>query len=424
MFLPDWIVVGLAFGTGGAIVLALLLWSSRTQRPTRVRAGSLGSFGEIFPAIQGLTEGWTVGGNSIELMEDGDGFFPELLREIAAAESSVHLQVYAWWEGEICRRVADALARKAAEGVEVRLMVDALGSWHMDSDLRRQIVAAGGRVVRFHGIRLRNVGRINKRDHRKLAIFDGRRAFVFGHGIAAQWEGSGDEPGSWRDLAGRIEGPIVWRLQAVFAQHWMEETADVLADPRYFPDLDCAGEVEMHVVASSPRGGVSDSSILYRLMIATARDDLVIANPYFSPALDVVELLEASAERGVRVRILIPGKVTDSKIVQYAGHLHLERLLEAGIEVHRFQPTLNHQKLMIVDRRWSYLGSANFDERSFDINAEVGVGIVDEGVAGELLEIFERDLERSSKVELEPWRRRPRHERVLERLAFLFHEQI
>ena len=426
MFFTFWQVLALSAGWVLAVMLGFLLWSSRSQRPTRVEPGSVEPLPEILPALQALTEAWTTTGNRVMLFENGDGFFPELLRQVEAAESSIHLEVYAWWQGEICDRVSDALAARALDGIEVRVMVDALGAALMNGGCAQKLKDSRVSLVRYHDVRWRSLGRLNKRDHRKVAVFDGRTGFVFGHGIADEWQGDARNAKEWRDLGARIEGPAVSRLQGVFAQNWMEETGELLASARYFPDVDPAegGDVDIHVVSSSPRGGVSDSSILYRLLIGAAQHDLVIQNPYFAPGREVIGLLVNAVERGARVRILVPGDATDSHLVRYAGHYFFDELLAGGVEIYEFQPTLNHQKVVLVDGAWSYLGSANFDERSFDINAEAGVVMHSETVAGELMDFFEKDLRRSERLDASEWQRRGLVRRVKERLAFLFHDQI
>lgn len=424
MAVPVWLVVVLGLGTGLAALLAVLLWSTRTQRYTRVRTGGLDPLPELLPAIQGLTEGWIVEGNAITLLENGDGFYGALLRDIRSATANIHLETYAWSRGDICHDIADALCQRAREGIAVRLIVDALGSVRMEGEIVDRLLAAGCQLARYNDFRLRTVGRLNKRDHRKLAVFDGCRAYVFGHGVGSEWEGSGDRPESWRDLAARVEGPVVGRLQAVFAQNWMEETAELLADHKCFPRLEPAGDVPMHVISSSPRGGVSASSVLYRLMVACCREHLVIQNPYFAPSVEMVDLLAEAVSRGVCVQILLPGPVTDSRLVQYAGQYFFPRLLAAGVQIYQFQPTLNHQKVMVVDGQWAYLGSANFDERSFDINAEVGLGILHRGLCRQLCDLFEGDLRLAKPVDVDSWKRRSVATRLLEKAAYLLHEQL
>jgi cardiolipin synthase A/B len=424
MQLPTWAVVLLSVLAGLGPIFGYALWSSRSQRFTRVGRKPLGSLEAAMPAIEALTQGWRVSGNSVELLRNGDGFFPRLLGDIRAARHSVHLETYLWWRGAICSELAGLLSEKAAEGVAVRLVVDAVGSWSMEEELLEKMRAAGVRVAKYHDFRFRTLGRINKRTHRKLAVVDARIGYVFAHGIADEWTGDAQGPDHWRDTGARLLGPIVPRVQALFAQHWMEETAEVLAEEDYFATPPEEGDVTLHLVASSPRGGVSQVSLLHRLVIAAANREIVIQNPYFSPSSEVVEMLAEAAGRGVRVRIMVPGEKTDSFTTWYSGHRRFERLLEAGVEIWEYGRTLPHQKVMVIDRSWAHLGSTNFDERSFDINAEVSLGIPDAGVAAELLAHFEEDLEHAVRIELEAWRRRPRLDRVKEWLCDQLREQI
>lgn len=424
MNIPVWLFVILVVSTLLAVVLGYVLWSGRTQRFTRVGRRELESLDAALPSIEGLTQGWRVEGNRLELLRNGDAFFSRLLDDVANAKQSVHLESYVWWRGEICVRVAAAFSKKAREGVAVRLILDAFGSLSMDPKLLEQMREAGVLVARYNDFRFRTMGRINKRTHRKLAVIDSQVGYIFSHGIAQEWMGDADGPDRWRDTGARLEGPIVPRIQALFAQHWMEETAEVLSDSAYFPDPPPRGEVILQLVASSPRGGVSPVSLLHRLVIAAAEREIVIQNPYFAPSREIVDMLIEAAKRGVRVRIMVPGGKTDSYTTWYAGHQSFERLLEEGVEIWEYRKTLCHQKVIVVDRAWGHLGSTNFDERSFDINAEVSLGIVDEGVAAELLADFEDDIEHAVRIDLGAWVKRPRTDRVKEWLCDLIREQI
>ena len=424
MHLPVWlfaVLVGLAVL---AFVLGYTLWSVRAQRYTRVGRRPLGSLDAAMPSIEALTQGWHVPGNRLELLRNGDPFFDRLLGDVAQARHSVHLETYVWWRGEICVRVANAFADKAREGVEVRLILDAVGALSMDRDLLVLMREAGVRITEYHDFRFRTMGRINKRTHRKLAVIDSRIGYIFSHGIAQEWMGNADGPDRWRDTGARLEGPIVPHVQALFAQHWMEETAEVLSDSAYFPDRAPCGDVTLQLVASSPRGGVSPVSLLHRLVIAAAAREIVIQNPYFAPSQEIVAMLIEAAQRGVVVRIMVPGAKTDSFTTWYSGHRNFERLLLGGVEIWEYRKTLCHQKVIVIDRAWGHIGSTNFDERSFDINAEASLGIVDAGVAAELLADFEDDLKHAVPIELAAWRRRPRIDRVKEFLCDQLREQI
>jgi len=421
--LPLWALLLLGLGWLLVVALGIMIWSGRCQRPTELDPEKVEPLPDVLSTIEALTGSQRSAGNRLEVLQDQQ-LYQALFDEIAKAEETIHLESYVWWRGRITERMARALAARARDGIEVRVMLDALGAFKMERHLRDQLRDAGCRLVFYHAVSLRSLGRLNKRDHRKLAIFDARRAYVFGHGIAEEWDHDARGDRAWRDTAARLQGPAVNALQAVFAQGWMSETAEVLLGERYFPKLEKLGDVTVHVVASSPRGGVSSSSLLYRLMISAARRELLIQNPYFAPSPEVVKLLGAAVERGVRVRILTAGPRTDSRLVRSAGHFVFPELLRHGVELHEFQPTLNHQKIMAVDRAWCYLGSANFDERSFDINAEVGLGILDGEVCEILAAAFEKDLERARSMAPDRWHRRPLRKRAVEWAAYLIREQL
>ncbi|HSF42008.1 MAG TPA: phospholipase D-like domain-containing protein [Thermoanaerobaculia bacterium] len=418
---PFW---GAVFYVGLLILLLLFLWSTRRERESHVRVPDLQSFEQALPSIAGLTGSPIQSGNSVRILQNGDGFFPVLFEDIEKARESIHLETYVWWEGEICDRLARALAEKARQGVEVRLTLDAAGSTKANKELFEMLAEAGGKVSYYHPFQLKDIGLFNNRTHRKLAILDGRVAHVFGHGIAQEWTGDAQDEEHWRDTGVRLEGPIVNSVQAVFAENWVEQTAEVLVGQKYFPALPAAGNVRAHMTASSPQGGVSQLEMLYKLAIATSQKELIIQNPYFIPDGELVGLLERAVKRGVDVRIMVPGPVTDSSVVRHAGHRHYQELLDKGIRICEYQPTLSHQKIMIVDRVWSHVGSTNFDDRSLDINDEASVGLIDEGVAGELRDAFENDLKVCKGLDAESWQQRSLWHKLIDRGSYLLNEQL
>lgn len=421
MHVPVWLLTLLCLAV---VFFVLVLWSARAQRKSRVDMRKIDRFREMLPSISGLTRGWFVEGNTIEILQNGDGFFPRLLADFAAAEQSLHLESYVWWKGEICDETARVLAERAKAGVEVRVLLDALGSNLGEEACFDRMREAGVRLEFFHPIELRALGRLNQRTHRKEAIVDGRVAYVFSHGFAEEWMGAGDGPDSWRDTGARLTGPIVAHVQAVFATNWMEETSEVLAGDEFFPALEPTGEIPCQIVPSTPSGNVSPVSILHKLMIAAADRELLIQNPYFCPDADLTRMLVEAVGRGVRVRVMVPGRVTDSRIVQHAGHHQFSKLLRGGVEILEHRRTLIHQKVLIVDGAWSHLGSTNLDERSFDINAEISLGILDDGVAAELRAAFEADAEHCRMLTYELWHRRGKLHRLLDGAAYLIHEQL
>ncbi|HSG38369.1 MAG TPA: phospholipase D-like domain-containing protein, partial [Thermoanaerobaculia bacterium] len=323
------------------IVIGTMLWTNLREREFHVKIPDVDSFEETLPSIAGMTKAILLEGNKAELFYNGQ-YFQKLLEAIANARETVHFETYVWWTGDICDQVADAFAAKAREGVEVRVMVDALGGMKMKSSQRDRMKDAGVKLVRYHPIRIIDLGQLNKRTHRKVAVFDGRMAFINGHGISRLWTGNGEDEEHWRDTGVKLWGPVVNAVQSVFAQHWIEETGEVLVGEKYFPPLEHEGKLRMHVLAGAPLGGVSDLELLFKMAIASAQKELIIQNPYFIPDPETVSLLKKAIKRGVDVKIMVPGKVTDSPVVSHAGHHHFSDMLHSGVRLFCHEKTMIH----------------------------------------------------------------------------------
>jgi cardiolipin synthase A/B len=406
------------------VFLFVMIWSVLHERQSHVTVPRIAAFEAALPSIANLTGSPILAGNAVQVLQNGDGFFPPLFADIARARQSIHLETYVWWEGEVCNRVARALADKARQGVEVRITLDATGSHKGDDDLYDMMKEAGVKIALYHPFRLGDLALLNNRTHRKLAILDGKVAYVFGHGIAEEWTGNAQDKDHWRDTGVRLEGPIVNSVQAVFAQNWVDETSEVLAGEKYFPHLGAAGPVRAHMTASAPRGGVSEMELLDKLAIATAQKELIISNPYFIPDQELVDLLANAVQRGVRVRLMIPGQITDSSVVRHAGHKQFQALLDHGVEIYEFEPTLSHQKIMIIDGLWSFVGSTNFDDRSLDTNDEASVGLIDSQVAAQLKAAFDADLRRCKRLDARAWSRRSLWHKIEDNASYLLNEQL
>jgi cardiolipin synthase len=227
--------------------LTITLWSAERGRATHLSVKNPGDLPALLPSIVGLTQASLERGNRIEVLENGDQFFPRLLADIANAKETIHIETYIWWKGAICDKVAAALAAKARQGVEVRLLFDASGGHKMERKLREEMLSAGCQVRPFHPIRLSNLGRLNNRDHRKIAVIDGRIGYTGGFGYAKEWTGHGQDKEHWRDTGLRAEGPIVNRLQAAFCENWVEETGEIPAGEKYFPPPAPAGGTSAHL---------------------------------------------------------------------------------------------------------------------------------------------------------------------------------
>jgi cardiolipin synthase len=407
--------------------LWLFLWNTNRRRSKEqfVRSGGA-TIDDMIPTLIGLTEGAIDPGNRVEILQNG-AYFDRMLEDIAAATKSIHIETFVWWNGDICDRIADALAQRARDGVEVRLLIDYSGSSRAKKrhDLLKFLRDSGCEAHLFHPLRMTNLGRMNNRTHRKIGVFDGRIAYVGGHGIAKEWTGNAEDREHWRDTFVRMEGPVATTVQGVFCENWIEETGSVPTGPKYFPDLHPVGETDAHVAFASPRDSISTVQLLYYLAIGGAEKELLIQNPYFLPHSDAIEEMKEAVKRGVDVRIMMPApEVIDSPIVQHASHHHFGDLLENGVRVFEYTKTLLHQKVMIVDGKWSCVGSTNFDDRSFLLNDEVSVGFTDPGIAQQLRDAWFEDLKNCREITFEEWRTRPWTHKLLDGLGFLMRREL
>jgi cardiolipin synthase A/B len=363
-------------------------------------------------------------GNRVTPLINGVEIFPAMLAAIRDARQTINFETYIYWSGDIGRQFADALSERARAGVKVHLTVDWVGAGRMDEALIEEMVLAGVVVVKYHPPRWYTLGRLNNRTHRKLLIVDGSIGFTGGVGIADNWQGNAEDPDHWRDSHFRIEGPAVAQMQAAFMDNWIETRAGVLDGPAYFPDLDPVGEHLAQVFQSSSGGGSESVRLMYLLSIAAAAHSIRVANAYFVPDSLSVAMLLAARRRGVRVEIVVPGRHIDAGVVRQASRSRWGPLLEAGVEIYEYLPTMYHTKVMIVDDAWVSVGSTNFDSRSFRLNDEANLNVLNAEFASGQIREFEQDKARSRRVTYEAWRARPWHERAREWLAGLFRAQL
>ena len=362
-------------------------------------------------------------GGEIELLQNGDAFYPAMLGAIRAARETVNFEVYIFEPDEIGRQFMDALIERARAHVEVRLLLDWFGSLAFKAAHRTELARAGVRVELFRPFNLRNFVRMYRRTHRRAIVVDGRVAFTGGAAVSKKWIGDVRTPHEWRDSMTRVTGPLAGGIQSAFAENWVYCTGEVLAGDRFFPSM-APGPGPCGVsVVSSPSEAQQPIRHLFWLSFANARRRLWLCNSYFIPDPRLRKAVIDRAQRGVDVRILVPGNHTDAVPVQMAGRSFYEELLAAGVRIFEYQPAMMHAKTLVVDDRWSVVGSANLDERSMELDAENVVGIADEGFARAVAEGLEADFARSREVKLEEWRRRPLWQRALEALAKILIEQ-
>jgi cardiolipin synthase len=348
-----------------------------------------------------------VDGNRVEALRNGDEIFPSMLDAIRHAERTIDFESYIYWSGDIGRQFADTLSERARAGVTVHVLLDWVGSNKMDKALIDEMQAAGVNVRRYHEPRWYDLDKLNNRTHRKLLIADGRVGFTGGVGIAPEWTGHAQDRDHWRDTHFRAEGPVVAQMQAVFLDNWVKATGEVAHGAAYFPPLGPAGPSKAQVFSSSPSGGSESMELMYLLAITAAERSVDLEMAYFVPDELARDAIVDAVRRGVRVRIIVPGEQVDTETVRHAGRALWGDMLQAGVEIHEFQPTMFHCKVMVVDELLTSVGSTNFDDRSFRLNDEANLNIYDEAFARRQVQIFEADLARSRRITYADWQQRP-----------------
>jgi cardiolipin synthase len=377
-----------------------------------------------FPAtVAGASGAPFVSGNRVELLNNGDAFYPRMLAAIERASTSITIEAYIYWAGEIGQQFATALADRARAGCKVKILLDAIGSSSIGADILDVLEGGGCQIAWYNPVRWYSLGRFNNRTHRKSLIIDGRLAFTGGAGIADHWRGNARNPDEWRDMQIGVVGPAVIPLQTGFAHNWQQTTGELLTGDEFYPLVEPAGSLAVQTLLSSPETGASSVRTMYYLSIVCARRSIFIANPYFIPDPVAIDTLIDAKQRGVDVRIMVSGIRNDNWLARHNSVRLFGRLLEAGIDIQEFNRTMLHHKTMVVDGRWVTVGTTNFDNRSFAHNEESNVCFFDEDLAARLHQVFADDLLGCQRVRIEEWRRRGVWARCQELVASLLQEQ-
>ncbi len=364
-------------------------------------------------------------GNAAEVLVNGDRIFKAMLEDIRAARSTISFETYIYWSGSIGEEFGAALAERARAGVKVHLLLDWVGSTKLDQGELDRMKEAGVEIERYHEPHWSHLPRLNNRTHRKILVVDGRVGFTGGVGIADKWRGDAQDADHWRDTHFRVRGPVVAQMQSVFNDNWTKATGRVLHGSRYFPPAEpVAGGIPAQMFSSSPSGGAESMHLMYLLAVTAAKTSIELSNSYFVPDELTIRALAEAARRGVKVRIIVPGPIIDSAVVRAASRADWGPLLEAGVQIAEYQPTMFHCKVLVVDGRFLSVGSTNFDSRSFRLNDEANLNLLDEKFAAEQVKVFEHDLSRSKVVTLEAWRDRPRKERAMEWFGQMLKSQL
>jgi cardiolipin synthase len=402
-----WILRGWRLGvlTGFAVV-GVLLMIAQDQQTLTVQSPVAAADRRYAEYVASLVGAPVEPGDRYTVLRNGDEVFPAMLEAIRQAKRRISFESFIYEDGVAGDPFTRELAAAAQRGVTVRVVLDAFGATLSDA-AQEQLRQAGVQVAWFNLIRPWTIEETNYRTHRKVLVVDGEVAFTGGIGLADHWLGNAQSPEHWRDTQFKVVGPAVRALEASFYENWLESGG--VSAPALDPEQPSLGTgAESVVVWSNYTGGASTVKLLYLLSIAGARKTIDIQSPYFILDESTRWSLDEARKRGVRIRVLTDGEITDAMPVKDASRAGYQQLLDWGLEIYEYQPTMMHVKAMVVDGVWSVIGSANFDNRSFELNDEVTVGVQDPELAAALTRDFEADLQRSLRLDRATW-----HERSL-----------
>jgi cardiolipin synthase len=426
-----WLIPFAAIGIA-AIISAILTLFFGLQKPARMALVARPPVGSeaFMMAVSGAVNGPLMRGGMAKLLNNGDEIFPALLKAMSEARCTINFMVYIWEPGRAADRVVEVLVERARAGVQVRMMLDAFGAHGMKKETIRQLEEVGAVVVFFNPIVPGWLSAAHKRNHRRAIVIDGEVAFTGGAAIGDRWLGDAENEEHWRDVMVEVSGCLATNLQSAFTQLWANVTGEILVgDEFYPPDPDgnrSGGEgLSRHVnVISSPATQSQPLVVFFLVSVACARDSIYMANSYFAPDESMRRVLAERARAGVDVRLLLPNKLTDAPMVRRAGQHYFAELLEAGVRIFEYQPTMMHTKMLVVDGVWSVLGSANMDIRSRELNQEGVIGILDQGFGQQIRDTFEADLKEAREITGEAWSRRGWLARLNERFWVSFVQQF
>ncbi|MEV0254334.1 phospholipase D-like domain-containing protein [Streptomyces sp. NPDC050732] len=353
-------------------------------------------------------------GNALTVLRNGDEIFTAMLAAIQSAEHTVDMMTFVYWKGDIARRFADALAERARAGLRVRLLLDGFGSRLIEDEQVRVMERAGVQVTWFRKPLHLSPLKQNHRCHRKVLVVDEETAFTGGVGIAEEWCGDARNPGEWRDTHVEVHGPAVDGIAAAFAQNWAECHGELFDDQDRFIRHRPQGDAVVQVVRGSASFGWQDMQTLMRVMLESAEERFRLATAYFSPDAYFVELLCATARRGVEVEIVLPGPHTDKRVCRLAGQHYYEDLIGCGVRIYEYQPTMMHAKVITVDGVAALIGSTNFNRRSLDHDEEVMLAVLDQEFTATLDGHFDDDVRASELMREGRWKRRSLLQRARE----------
>lgn len=403
----------------GIAITALVLLLAQDQETLQVENPVAATDPRFADYVASLVGAPVEPGGEYVVLRNGDEVFPPMLDAIRSAQHRISFESFIYEDGVAGDPFTVELAAAARRGVTVRIVLDAVGG-ELSDESAGKLQQAGVEIRWFNPIRPWSLEETNYRTHRKVLVVDGDVAFTGGIGLADHWLGHAQDPDHWRDTQFKVTGPAVRALEASFYENWLESGGRSV--PALDPDRPAQGTARSVVAWSNPTGGASNVKLLYLLSIAAARQRIDIESPYFILDESSRWALHQARQRGVRIRVVTDGEITDAMPVKYSSREGYQQLLDWGVEIYEYQPTMMHVKAMMVDGAWSVIGSANFDNRSFELNDELTIGVADPGLATALTNDFEADIAKSKRLDPATWRDRSVLAKSRERFWAMFGE--
>lgn len=418
----EWIAVTLLFL---AIVLIFCLFFIRRHTlPYHFEHTFSVSDPEFVGSALALGNPVLIPGNKIDMLQNGDAYFPEMLKAIRAAQKTINFEAFILYSDAVGVQFRDALSERARAGVEVRVLLDGIGSgWSLNNSDVKMMQQAGCKFSYYHPTHSWRADRTNRRTHRRILVIDGKVGFTGSVGFAEKWSGNAQDNNHWRDTQARIEGPLVAQLQAAFQEHWVKTFDEALSGADQFPALKPAGDLKAQILTSRSFS-MAPVPLLQAVSFSGATQRIWITNAYCTPTDDQVEQLINAVQRRVDVRLLLPGPNNDQPLTKSAGRTAYGKMLEGGVKIFEYQPTMIHEKTMVIDGLFSMFGSSNLDARSSEINEELDVVVYDQNFGRAMESVFEKDLAAAREYTLEDFKKRTLWERASEWLMIPFRSQF
>jgi cardiolipin synthase A/B len=418
----EWIAVALLFIA--LVLIFCLFFIRRHTLPYHFEHTFAVSDPEFVGSALALAEPVLIPGNKIDMLQNGDAYFAEMLKAIRAARKTINFEAFILYSDAVGEQFRDALCERARAGVEVRVLLDGIGSgWSLNNSDVKMMQKAGCKFSYYHPTHSWRADRTNRRSHRRILVIDGKIGFTGSVGFAEKWSGHAQDKEHWRDMQARIEGPLVAQLQAAFQEHWIKTFDEAISGADQFPALKPAGDLKAQIVTSRSFS-MAPVPLLQAVAFTAATKRIWITNAYCTPTDDQVEQLVKAVQRHVDVRLLLPGPNNDQPLTKSAGRTAYGKMLEGGVKIFEYQPTMIHEKSMVIDGLFSMFGSSNFDARSSEINEELDVVVYDQNFGREMEAVFEKDLAQSREYTLEDFKKRTLWERASEWFAIPFRSQF